>query len=103
MIFLGATICWAFKDWNAEAVDARVLKIMLFSLVLFSAVLTPGFLTFMWFLWAVNILSLEQTRSVPIEAIGTVAGLASVVIAYLQYRQGQPLRSTDSLPPVQEV
>jgi hypothetical protein len=102
MIFLGSTICWAFKDWNVEALDARVLKIMLFVLVLFSAVLTPGFLTFMWFLWRFGILSAE-TGFVPIEWMGTVAGLASVAIAYLQYKQGQPRATTDSPPSVREV
>jgi hypothetical protein len=86
LMFVGATVCLTFRRWKVEAPDARVLKVMVFVLVLFSAVLTPGFLTFIWFLWRVNILTFPETRSVSRELIGTVAGVVSVVIAYLQYR-----------------
>jgi hypothetical protein len=86
LIFTGATICLAFKDWKVEAPDARVLKIMVFVLVLFSAVLTPGFLTILWFLWRVNLLTLPQSQAVSLDGIGAVAGVASVGIAFMQYR-----------------
>lgn len=84
VIFLGATIALSLATFEAKEPDVRVLKYMCMVLVLFGAVLVPGLFTLLWAMWRVGLIG--ETTLGWAQLTGT-GGLASAIIAWLNYRR----------------
>ncbi|MCC9167979.1 hypothetical protein [Pontibacter harenae] len=89
LVFLGATICLTISSWKADAPDTKVLKVMIFTLLLFSAVLVPSLFTLLWILWSFGGMSLEQVQLVSLDTVIKTAGVISPVVTLLKYFQEQ--------------
>jgi hypothetical protein len=98
MVFLGLSVCWGLREWKAEAPDARILKMMVFTFLLFSAVLIPGLLTMLWGLWKINVLPRNAVDSITIPALTGFAGVVSAAVTVIKYID-EKRKPTDPAPP----
>jgi hypothetical protein len=86
LIFLGASICWWLSSWKPDATDARVMRVMIFALLVFSAVLTPALFTLLWAMFRFGWVPLNALCKIEIDQITGFAAVISTVVTVLEYR-----------------
>jgi hypothetical protein len=97
LIFLGLTICFGIRRWKPDAPDVKVLKTMIFTLLMFAAICIPTLLTLLWTLWRVNILTREAVDTISFPSLTALAGVVSASITVANY-----FRDQNSQPPQHE-
>jgi hypothetical protein len=95
LIFLSATTALWLSSAPAAAPDIKVLKGLALVSVLTAGVFVPALFTFVWCLLKARLLDPKQLEDISLANITGLSGVASAVIAGLNYWRGQRQSKSD--------